>query len=141
MVRLFQDWTEALLSAGEEFKLLCGASDTIGTLKQKISTERRLSLSSVSLYCGPGLLTDDTLLVTDLLEFTDSFFLELPEAGEIEIDSDKDVLLLTGSSKKFHAPLRIKKTKERSVRIKAHNDKFGIITHENIDIDIIAMYE
>ena len=119
--------------AGDTFKILCGASDTISTLKQKISTERWLSLSSVSLYCGPCLLTDDTLLVTDLLDLTDSFLLELPEAGKIEIESDKDVLLLTGSSKKFDAPLRIKKTKERTVRIKAHKDKFGIITDENVN--------
>ena len=66
------------------------------------------------------------------MEFTDSFLLELPEAGKIEIESDKDVLLLTGSSKKFDAPLRINKTIERPVKIKAHNDKFGIVTHANV---------
>ena len=87
-------------------------------------------MSSVTLFCGPCLLTDDTLIVTDLLEFTESFLLELPEAGEIVIESDKDVFLLTGSSKRFEAPVRIKKTEERSVKIKAHHDKFGIITHE-----------
>ena len=86
----------------------------------------------MSLFCGPCQLNDDTLMVTDLLEFTETFLLELPEAGEIEIESDKDVFLLTGSSKKFEAPLRIPKTTERNVKIKAHNDKFGIITHENV---------
>ena len=119
--------------AGDTFKIPYEASDTISTLKQKISTEKWLSLSSLTLYCGPCLLTDDTLMVADLLDLTDSFLLELPEAGKIEIESDKDVLLLTGSSKKFDAPLRIKKTKERTVRIKAHNDKFGIITDENVN--------
>ena len=87
-------------------------------------------MSSLTLFCGPCLLTDDSLIVTDLLKFTESFLLELPEAGEIVIESDKDVFLLTGSSKRFEAPLRIKKTEERSVKIKAHHDKFGIITHE-----------
>ena len=118
--------------AGDTFKIPYEASDTIGTLKQKISTEKWLSLSSLTLYCGPCLLTDDTLMVADLFEFTDSFLLELPEAGEIEIDSDKEVLLLTGPSKKFDAPLRINKTIERPVKIKAHNDKFGIVTHANV---------
>ena len=86
-------------------------------------------MSSVSLFCGPCLLKDDTLIVTNLLEFTETFLLELPEAGKIEIESEKDVFLLTGSSKKFDAPLRIPKTKERNVKIKAHQNKFGIITH------------
>ena len=90
-------------------------------------------MSSVKLYCGPCLLTDANFLVSDLLEFTDSFLLELPQAGEIEIESEKDVFLLTGSSKKFDAPLRITKTKERNVKIKAHQNKFGIITHENVN--------
>ena len=117
--------------AGDTFKILCGASDTISTLKQKISTEKWLSLSSLTLYCGPCLLTDDTLMVADLLEFTDSFLLELPEAGKHKFESDKDVLLVMGSSKKFDAPLRIKK--ERIVRIKVPKDKFGIVTHENVN--------
>ena len=108
------------------------ASETSGSLKEKICSERRLALSSVTLYCGPCLLTDDTLMVNDLLEFTNSFLLELPEAGEIEIESEKEVFLLTGSRMKFEPPLRIKK-KERKIKIKAYHDKFGIITHENID--------
>ena len=118
---------------GEEFNLSCGPAETIGTLKEKICDEIRFSLSSVKLYCGPCLLTDADFLVTNLLEFTNSFLLELPEAGEIEIESEKDVFLLTGSSKKFNAPLRIPKTKERNVKIKAHQNKFGIVTHENVN--------
>ena len=120
------------MSAGEEFKLLCGALDTIGTLKQRISTKNKISLSSVTLYCGPCLLDDDTLMVNDLLEFTESFLLELPEAGEKEIESEKEVFLVTGSRKKFEGPFRIK-TAERPIKIEAYHDKFGIITHEKVD--------
>ena len=76
--------------AGDTFKIPYEASDTISTLKQKISTERRISLSSVSLYCGPCLLTDDTIMVADLLEFTNSFLLELPEAGLCSFTSKKE---------------------------------------------------
>ena len=105
--------------------------DTIGTLKQKLCTERRLSLSSVTLFCGPFLLTDDSLIVTNLLEFTDSFLLELPEAGKIEIESDKDVFLVTGPRKKFHAAMRIKKTMiKKKIKIKADQEKFGVVTHK-----------
>ena len=90
-------------------------------------------MSSVTLYCGPSLLTDETTIVSDLLDFTDSFLLELPEAGEIEIQSEaKEVFLLTGSRKKFEAPLRIKKT-EKKIKIKARHDKFGIITQKGVD--------
>ena len=117
--------------AGEEFKLLCGTSDTIGTLKQKISTKRRLSLSSVSLYCGPCLLTDNGLMVTTLSEFTESFLLELPEAGEIEMESEEDVFLVTGPRKKFHAAMRIKKTMaKKKIKIEADQEKFGVVTHK-----------
>ena len=116
------------MSAGEEFKLLCGALDTIGTLKQRISTENKISLSSVTLYCGPCPLDDDTLKVNDLLEFTESFLLELPEAGKIEIESDKDVFLVTGPRKKFQAAMRIKKMKK--IKIKADQEKFGVVTHK-----------
>ena len=84
--------------------------DTIGTLKQRISTENKISLSSVTLYCGPCPLDDDTLKVNDLLEFTESFLLELPEAGKIEIESDKDVFLVTGPRKKFQAAMRINRS-------------------------------
>ena len=90
-------------------------------------------MSSATLYCGPCLLTDSTTIVSDLLEFADSFLLELPEAGEIEIQSEaKEVFLLTGSRKKFEAPLRLKKTEKR-IKIKAHHDKFGIITQKGVD--------
>ena len=65
------------------------------------------------------------------MEFTNSFLLELPEAGKHKFESDKDVLLVMGSSKKCDAPLRIKK--ERIVRIKAPKDMFGIVTHENVN--------
>ena len=90
-------------------------------------------MSSVNLYCGPSLLTDSTTIVSDLLDFTDSFLLELPEAGDIEIQSEaKDVFILTGSSKKFEAPLRIRKM-EKKIKIKARHDKFGIITQKGVD--------
>ena len=90
-------------------------------------------MSSVTLYCGPSLLTDETAIVSDLLEFANSLLLELPEAGEIEIQSEaKEVFLLTGSRKKFEAPLRIKKT-EKKIKIKARHDKFGIITQKGVD--------
>ena len=96
-------------AAGKEFRVSCKATETVGTLKQKICNEKGLSLSSVTLYCGPSLLTDETTIVSDLLEFADSFLLELPEAGEIEIQSEaKEVFLLTGSRKNFEAPLRRK---------------------------------
>ena len=91
-------------------------------------------MSSVTLYCGPSLLTDNTTRVSDLLEFTDSFLLELPEAGDIEIQSEaKEVFLLTGSSKKFEAPLRIKKM-EKKIKIKARHDKFGIISQKGVEL-------
>ena len=87
----------------------------------------------MTLYCGPCLLTDKTAIVSDLLEFTDSFLLELPEAGEIEIQSEaKEVFLLTGSRKKFEAPLRLKKMAKK-IKIKAHHDKFEIITQKEVD--------
>ena len=87
--------------------ILLNSTYPIGDLKQKICNEKGLSLSSVTLYCGPCLLTDNTTIVSALLEFTDSFLLELPEAGDIEIQSEaKEVFLLTGSRKKFEAPLR-----------------------------------
>ena len=121
-------------AAGKEFRVSCKATETVGTLKQKICDEKGLSLSSVTLYCGPSLLTDSTTIVSDLLEFADSFLLELPEAGEIEIQSEaKEVFLLTGSSKKFEAPLRIKKM-EKKIKIKARHEKFGIITQTGVDL-------
>ena len=90
-------------------------------------------MSSVTLYCGPSLLTDDTARVSDLLDFTDSFLLELPEAGDIEIQSEaNNVFILTVSSKKFEAPLRIKKM-EKKIKIKARHEKFGIITQKGVD--------
>ena len=74
-------------------------------------------MSSVNLYCGPSLLTDSTTIVSDLLEFADSFLLELPEAGDIEIQSEaNDVFLLTGSRKKFEAPLQLKKKLQYHVK-------------------------
>ena len=120
-------------AAGKEFQVSCKATETVGTLKQKICNEKGLSLSSVNLYCGPSLLTDNITTVSDLLEFTDSFLLELPEAGDIEIQSEaNNVFILTGSSKKFEAPLRIKKT-EKKIKIKARHEKFGIITQTGVD--------
>ena len=86
----------------------------------------------MTLYCGPCLLDDDTLKVNDLLEFTESFLLELPEAGKIEIESDKDVFLVTGPRKKFQAAMRIKK--KRKIKIKADQGKFGVVTHKRRDI-------
>ena len=87
-------------------------------------------MSSVMLFSGPCLLADDTLMVTDLLEFTESFLLELPEAGHIEIESEKDVFLVTGPRKKFHAAMRIKKTMgKKKIKINAAQEKFGVVTH------------
>ena len=91
------------------------------------------NVSSATLYCGPCLLTNETAIISDLVEFTESFLLELPEAGEIEVQSDpKKVLLVTGSRKKFEAPLQLKKA-EKKIKIKACHDKFGIVTHKGVD--------
>ena len=87
-------------------------------------------------------MTDDTLYVTDLLEFTDSFLLELPKAGEIEIESEKEVFLITGSRKKFEPPQRIKTTSEQKIKkIDARHDKFGIITHQSVDLNGTRSYQ
>ena len=64
---------------------------------------------------------------------------ESMEAGEIEIQSDKDIRIVTGSRRKFQPPIPIKKT-EKSIKIKADRNMFGIVTHEETDKDGQRVY-
>ena len=130
-----REFDDCCTFAGRDFKLSCGAFDSVGDLRKKICIETNSSLPTVILYCGPCLLDNDTVMVADLLEFTDCFLLEPPEAGRIEFTTDKklkDIRLVTGSSKKFKPPMRIQHT-EKKKTIKADQNKFGIVTHEETD--------
>ena len=100
------------------------STDTIYDLKLLYEEEEGIVPNHQTYFCGPVAIESDKILVSDLLEYNNTFDVKLQKAATLK--TDKDVTVLYGPTRNDFQKLYL--TTGGSKKIEFKKGKFGIVT-------------
>ena len=114
---------------------------TLLDLKQAFEYEEGIEPDRQIVSCGPVVLEDNELPLSELLQLNDNTLdILLPEAAdpEVEVQADHDISIVTGSSKYCFQKIRLAKDNPMTVDLPKGN--LGIVTQTNVDANGKEVY-
>ena len=100
------------------------STDTIYDLKLLYEEEEGIVPNHQTYFCGPVAIESDKILVSDLLEYNNTFDVKLQKAATLK--TDKDVTVLYGPTRNDFQKLYLSTGGSKKIEFK--KGKFGIVT-------------